>query len=135
MILCVAGALCLNVAFFFRPYGKRVIEASYLTVGGIGRVNATAMDRIDLITQRNTAVLVSDGEWISWRLLEYYYPNNQILYLPSPLAAPDPSQTVWLFENRARSRVLDANSELHCRLVKPSYGWSATIDRDKTYLR
>ena len=104
MIACLLLALSLNVWFFFYPYSSKVREASFETVGGIGRINETALDRIDAITRRRAAYIVSDGTWVSWRILEYYYPNNQLLYIPAPLAPPDTNLPVWLMRDRLRVR-------------------------------
>jgi len=112
MIACLLAAVSLNVWFFFYPYSRSVREASFETVGGIGSINENALDRIDAITRRRAAYIVSDGTWVSWRILQYYYPNNQLLYIPAPLAPPDTKLPVWLIRDRLRVRDLDPNSEL-----------------------
>lgn len=112
MALCLTGALSLNVVFFFHPYSRQVIEASNLNIKSIAGVTERTLDRIDSLIQTGPAILVSDGEWVSWRILEYYYPSNQLIYLPSPLALPSATQTVWLFEERHRTNDLNANTEL-----------------------
>jgi len=112
MIACLLLALSLNVGFFFYPYSRKVREASFETVGGIGRINETTLDRIDAITRRRAAYIVSDGTWVSWRILEYYYPNNQLLYIQATLAPPDTNLPVWLMRDRLRVRDLDPHSEL-----------------------
>ena len=115
---CVLVALGLNVLFFFKPYSKGVKEASYKTVGVINGINETILDKIDPMSQRNPICLVSDSAWVPWRILEYYYPKNPLLYLPSPMAPVDASPPVWLVQKRQLVREIDP----HAELILPSCG-------------
>jgi len=108
----VAAALLLNVTFFFKPYSKQVKEASYKTVGIIRGINESTLDRIDAFAANGETFLVSDGEWVSWRTLEYYYPTSTMIYLPAPSATPENPPPVWKVRNRARVQDLDPKSEL-----------------------
>ena len=113
MIPCLVAAMSLNVFFFFRPYAREVKEASYHTIASINAINEATLDRIDLITQRNSAFLVTDNNaWVSWRILAYYYPDSPVLYLPGPWATPAKSPPAWLFQSRIRLQDFDPDSEL-----------------------
>jgi hypothetical protein len=114
MVPCVILALALNVTFFFKPYAKEVREASYHTIAGISAINENTLEKIDLIMQRNSAFLVTDNNaWVSWRILEYYYPETPLLYLPGPWANPAKPPPAWLFQNRVRVQDVDPNAELN----------------------
>jgi hypothetical protein len=107
MVLCLLAALSLNVVFFFKPYASEVREASYPHVAGIGDVAEAALEKVDRITQQNHAFLVSDDAWVSWRILQYYYPKTPLIYMPGPMAPADTNLPVWLIENHLRVRDLD----------------------------
>ena len=112
MILLAIAALILNVVFFFKPYAKGVREASYKTVAAIGGINESILEKIDWISGQNPVLLVSDSQWLSWRILEYYYPKIPLIFLPNPAAAAAAPATVWLIRNKVRARDLDARSEI-----------------------
>jgi hypothetical protein len=114
MIPCVILALTLNVIFFFKPYAREVREASYHTIAGVSAINEATLEKIDLITQQNSAFLVTDNNaWVSWRILEYYYPETPLLYLPGPWANPVKPPPAWLFQSRIRVQDVDAKAELN----------------------
>jgi hypothetical protein len=133
MIACAIIALGLNVVFFFNPYSREVAEASYQTVSGVSEVNETALRKIDGIVQQNPAFLVSDNAWVSWRILQYYYPKTPLIYIPAPMAAPGTSLPVWLIQNRLRVRDLDANTELQLSSCGKIV-WFVTDDRARQQL-
>jgi hypothetical protein len=112
MAACVALAVALNVYFFFKPYSVHVREASYPVVDGITSLQEAALDRIDALLPRGRMFLVSDDAWVRWRILQYYYPGNSLLYIPAPLAPADTPLPVWMIRNRMRVRDLDPKSEL-----------------------
>jgi len=124
MGICLALALFLNVLFFFKPYAKGVKEASYKTVKLIGDINGTVLDRIDAIAQRGPVYIVTDGQWLPWRTLEYYYPSAPVLYLGNP---------PWLLKNRAKAADPDPAKEIQL----PSTGmivWLVADDQPRRNL-
>ena len=130
MLFCVVLALFLNVLFFFKPYAKSVREASYKTVGVIGGINEITMRDIDKVVQQDSVFLVSDSEWVSWRILEYTFPQLPLIYLPGPLANPTAPPPVWLFQNRRRVRDLDPATDM----MLPSCGtiiWLVSDDQSR----
>jgi hypothetical protein len=108
----VAAAIALNITFFFKPYSKGVKEASYKTVGIIRHITESTLDRIDNVGLEGPMFLVNDGDWVSFRVIEYYYPSAPLLYIPGPNARIDNPPPVWLFKNRHLAQSLDAAGEL-----------------------
>src|SRR5581483_4820573 len=124
----------LNVFFFFKPYADKVKEASYVNLSWISGNNETTMQKIDWLTQQGALFLVSDNAMVSWRILEYYYPNLPLLYLPSPMANPPVPPPVWFIQDRRRIRDVDPKSEIGL----PSCGtivWLMTDNGTKQMLR
>lgn len=111
-VLFIAGALCLNVTFFFKPYAKGVKEASYKTVGVIRGINESTLQKIDTIASADPTYIVTDGRWLSWRMLEYYYPQIPVLFLPAPTATLQNPPPVWLLRNRQLAGSPEQTSEL-----------------------
>jgi len=107
----IVAALGLNVVLFFKPYARGVKEASYKTVGVINGINEITMQKIDTIIQQGPAVIVTDSEWVPWRILEYSYPTTPLVFLPAP-AAPEPPSSVWLIRNRAHTGDVAAGAEI-----------------------
>jgi hypothetical protein len=112
MCICATVALSLNVYFFFKPYASQVREASYPVVDSITSVQEAALDRIDALIPRGPVFLVSDDSWVRWRILQYYYPENALLYIPGPGSPVGTRLPVWLIRYKMRVRDFDAQSEL-----------------------
>jgi hypothetical protein len=109
---CLLAAVGLNVYFFFEPYAEPVREASYPAVESITSVQEAALDRIDRLRRRGPIFLVSDDAWVRWRILQYYYPEDFLIYMPAPLAPRGTALPVWLIRKRLRVRDLDAQAEM-----------------------
>jgi len=112
MIACLLLALSLNVWFFFRPYAPEVREASYPVVDSITSVQEAALDRLDALVPKGRLYIISDDSWVRWRILQYYYPDNSLLYVPGPASPAGTPLPVWLIRNRMRVRDLDPKADL-----------------------
>jgi hypothetical protein len=124
---CLVLALSLNVYFFFHPYARQVREASYPVVEAITSMQEVTLDRLDTVLKKGEVFIVSDDNWVRWRILEYYYPDNLLLYIPAPFANPNTRMPVWMILNRMRMRDIDPKSDIRI----PACGTIAWVVNDR----
>ena len=97
-IACMLLALALNVRFFLHPYATGTAEASYKMIRYNSNLISTTLDRIDALTTAPGVYLIDYNGWVTWRILEYYYPSTPLLHLPDPGA--NAAEPAWLIEQK-----------------------------------
>lgn len=109
-IACLLVALALNVRFFVRPYSEHTAEASYRTIHYVSRMIDSTLGQIDALTTNSKTVLIDHHGWVTWRILEVYYPSVPILHLPDPGARA--TEPPWLILNQRLAKTYNPQQDI-----------------------
>lgn len=85
--------------YFLDPPGGPV-EGDYSSVRQTDRVTREVFDAINSLARRGPVVILSANGGVTWRQLQYYFPQHRLLILHENVTEPAKPEPVWVMEHR-----------------------------------
>jgi len=109
----LAAAMALNALLFFWAPTRLAQRSTYGPVAHFDRVVSPVLDALRQLWSQGPILVVSHWPGVSWRHLQYYFPDCSQLYFHGNLeSGPDPS-AAWLMSGPEVERVIQAGEEIN----------------------